>query len=185
MEIIKINHETEKIIKRYFITYLILWLSIVNTVLCGWNNRNQTIGRGGGLKVGERNPGVKIGGSERGLKPNTTGRFGPGVKIGVGGTLKPKEIPTATEMTKTTVREPVEKSTNTYTNANNETESKQHPKRLNLQLLLPHKSFGSRDYNKAITTGISSLSKKLDLFKSYEIKAKYKTLQVTPSPTSK
>lgn len=189
MEFIKLDYETKKIIKRYFITYLIFWLSIFNTVLCGWNNRNQTIGRGGGLKIGqrERNSGVTIGGSERGLKPNTTGgRLGSGVKIGVGGTLKPKEIPTVTEMTRTTVREMAEKSTNSYSNGNSSIETINKPlKRLNLQLLLPHKRFGTRDYNRAISAVLTSLTKKLDLFKTYDIDAQYKTLMLTPSPTSK
>lgn len=190
MEIIKLDYETKKIIKRYFITYLIFWLSIFNTVLCGWNNRNQTIGRGGGLKIGqrERNSGVTIGGSERGLKPNTTGgRLGSGVKIGVGGTLKPKEIPTATEMTRTTVREMTDKSTNSYSNGNSSSEINNNKKlpKLNLQLLLPHKRFGARDYNRAITAVLTSMTKKLELFKYYEIDAQYKTLMLTPSPTSK
>ncbi|KAL0270887.1 UNVERIFIED_CONTAM: hypothetical protein PYX00_008159 [Menopon gallinae] len=83
---------TGRTVKLYLTVYLCLWLTIANTVICGWSGRNSS-SRVGGVKIGERDRGfgVKIG--ERQQKVNGTNRASLGVKIG--DATKPKKTSAA------------------------------------------------------------------------------------------
>ncbi|OAD57712.1 hypothetical protein WN48_01555 [Eufriesea mexicana] len=55
-------------------------------------------------------------------------------------------------------------------------------------MMVPHKSFGVREYTKAVTSAMSTLQKssrarKLGLFQHYDIHVKVDTQSLTPSPT--
>lgn len=55
-------------------------------------------------------------------------------------------------------------------------------KELQVGLVVPYKSFGTRDYTKAVTSAISGLQRKLNLFKRYDLKVRYAMKELTPSP---
>lgn len=57
-------------------------------------------------------------------------------------------------------------------------------------MVVPYKSFGAREYAKAVTTATNSLQKstrgpKLGLFQQYDIHVKISMKELTPSPTGK
>lgn len=54
---------------------------------------------------------------------------------------------------------------------------------LNIGIVVPYKSFGVRDYTKAITTTKSLIARKLKLFKTHDIQVHIVMKQMTPSPT--
>lgn len=56
---------------------------------------------------------------------------------------------------------------------------------LHIGLVVPYKSFGTREYTKAVTSAIAGLTRKLTLFRSHELKVHLVMKELTPSPTSK
>lgn len=54
---------------------------------------------------------------------------------------------------------------------------------LNIGIVVPYKSFGVREYTKAITTTKSLIARKLKLFKTHDIQVHIVMKQMTPSPT--
>lgn len=64
------------------------------------------------------------------------------------------------------------------------------PKKLHVGLAVPYKSFAVRDYNRAVTTGISAMTRpssrggfRLSSFRTYELQVHMTMKQLTPSPT--
>ncbi|KAI4486101.1 hypothetical protein M0804_006590 [Polistes exclamans] len=143
--------------------------------------------------------GVKIGMGERG----TTTPRGPlmrgssGVRIGEGGfpnSTRKRIFTTTTTTTTTTIATTTMITTTlqpprfTYPpqssleNANNNTY-------LKVGMMVPYKTFGVRDYTKAVTSAINTLQKstrgpKLGLFQQHGIRVKISMMELTPSPTS-
>ncbi|KAK6632617.1 hypothetical protein RUM43_013385 [Polyplax serrata] len=124
--------------------------------------------------------GVRIGGFDRQHKTNFTGRLGAGVQIGGRDTLKTKEL--SKELSGKSEIGNSERNRSTATEAGASTGVKV----FKLRLLLPYKSFGFREYNKATSSALNSLkrgsAKKLDFFKRYDIETQIETLTMTPSP---
>ncbi|XP_043501790.1 glutamate receptor ionotropic, NMDA 2B isoform X2 [Polistes fuscatus] len=143
--------------------------------------------------------GIKIGMGERG----TTTPRGPlmrgssGVRIGEGGfpnSTRKRIFTTTTTTTTTTIATTTMITTTlppprfTYPpqssleNANNNTY-------LKVGMMVPYKTFGVRDYTKAVTSAINTLQKstrgpKLGLFQQHGIRVKISMMELTPSPTT-
>ncbi|XP_015178929.1 PREDICTED: glutamate receptor ionotropic, NMDA 2B isoform X2 [Polistes dominula] len=144
--------------------------------------------------------GIKIGMGERG----TTTPRGPlmrgssGVRIGEGGfpNSTRKRIFTTTTTTTTTTIATTRMITTTLqpprftyppqssleNNNNNNTY-------LKVGMMVPYKTFGVRDYTKAVTSAINTLQKstrgpKLGLFQQHGIRVKISMMELTPSPTT-
>lgn len=171
--------QTMKQIKVHILLNFLFWMLLANAVMCSWSNRNLNFSRVGG---------VKIGAFDRSYKTNSTGRLGAGVKIGGKGTLKLKEILTEKEVTKPLFENKDSGNSFSHSNIAN-AKQKQEFKVFKLRLLLPYKSFGFREYNKATSSALNTLkrgsAKKLDFFRRYDIETQIETLTMTPSPISK
>ncbi|KAK6630958.1 hypothetical protein RUM44_003130 [Polyplax serrata] len=156
--------------KTHFILFAFVWLSCACTLVASWS-RNFNYSRVGG---------VRIGGFDRQHKTNFTGRLGAGVQIGGRDTLKTKEL--SKELSGKSEIGSSERNRSTATEAGTSTGVKV----FKLRLLLPYKSFGFREYNKATSSALNSLkrgsAKKLDFFKRYDIETQIETLTMTPSP---
>ncbi|ENN73176.1 hypothetical protein YQE_10230, partial [Dendroctonus ponderosae] len=121
----------------------------------------KEVQRGGGLKIGEK------GGR------NASSLRGNGIKIGSGGRgLR--------STTTTTTSVPEEEFIHPPTSPSDRNGGIKH---LNIGIVLPYKSFGVRDYTKAITTTKSLIARKLKLFKSHDIQVHIVMKALTPSPT--
>lgn len=140
------------------ITVLFLTVALALLVVSGgpaWKDRN--IQRGGGLKVGGNSG--KNGSSSR----------GNGIRIGTssGRTIKVS----TTSAPEDHLQSPLSPPT---------TSSKL---MLNVGMVVPYKAFGTREYRKAVSNAESSLSRKLDLFKKYDLHVQTEMKELTPSPT--
>lgn len=115
-----------------------------------------------------------------------TGRVGAGVVIGGKGTLKPKDPFAGKEPSPPLPENEIASPKNL---SPVDERKKQEVKVFKLRLLLPYKSFGFREYNKATSSALNTLkrgsAKKSDFFKRYDIETQIETLTMTPSPISK
>lgn len=133
----------------------------------GWNGQN--VQRGSGIKltsaVGKNGTGAR--GS--GLKLNFSGRGG-GSRVGSTSFPDPWNSSTVVAPTPPIV---------TY-------ESSHHTNELHVGLVVPYKSFGVREYTKAVTSAKAGLQRKLgSLFKRYDLQVHLSMKELTPSPTCK
>ncbi|XP_011697864.1 PREDICTED: uncharacterized protein LOC105455881 [Wasmannia auropunctata] len=133
-----------------------------------------------------REGGIKIG-TGRGTVPKGTsvGRGNSAVRIGEGGRLsnstRQRSFPTTTTTTITPTRFTPQSSVNNSGNNYNITD-------LKVGMLVPYKSFGVREYTRAVTTAINTLQRstrgpKLGLFQRYDLHVKIAMKELTPSPT--
>lgn len=120
----------------------------------------KEVQRGGGLKVG------------LGVGKNATGSRGNGLRIGTGRSGR-------TSTTSTTMAPPEEELVHTPAVPVSPTGLKN----LYVGIVVPYKSFGVREYTKAITSTKHNLQRKLKLFKKYDIKVHIVMKELTPSPT--
>nr|QHN69191.1 ionotropic receptor 10 [Sirex nitobei] len=128
--------------------------------------------------------GIKIGTSERG---NGTKGFGTGTGRGsstvrIGGARNHNSTRQRIVQTTTTTSTP-QPFTHPPSAANTDVTY------LKVGMVVPYKSFGVREYTKAVTTAINTLQKstrypKLGLFQRYDIYVKIDMKELTPSPTA-
>ncbi|XP_035722362.1 glutamate receptor ionotropic, NMDA 2B-like isoform X2 [Vespa mandarinia] len=136
--------------------------------------------------------GVKIGTVERGTTTPRGTRGSSAVRIGEGGfpnsTRKRVTTTTTTVATTTMITTTMPPSRFTYTpqssvgNNHNNTY-------LKVGMMVPYKTFGVRDYTKAVTSAINMLQKstrgpRLGLFQHHDIYVKISMMELTPSPTT-
>ncbi|KOC67488.1 hypothetical protein WH47_11667 [Habropoda laboriosa] len=152
---------------------LVLFLSVAGSL------QTSGVTRGGS--------GIQIGTSERGTHSKGTGLLGgrgeSGVKLGVA------RFPNSTRQrpfitTTTTTPQPQIK----FTHAPHSADKKYNITTLRVGMLVPHKSFGVREYTKAVTSAVHLLQKstrgpKMRLFERYDIHVKVAMKSLTPSPT--
>nr|XP_033340266.1 glutamate receptor ionotropic, NMDA 2B isoform X2 [Megalopta genalis] len=126
--------------------------------------------------------GIQIGNSDRRpqIKESGYGRGG-GVRLGEGRfPNSTRQRPYTTTTTTTTSLPPLKITHAPHTDNIAD---------LNVGMLVPHKSFGVRDYIKAVTYAVNLLQKstrgrKLSLFERYDIHVKVSMQELTPSPTA-
>ncbi|XP_076271906.1 glutamate ionotropic receptor NMDA type subunit 2 [Rhynchophorus ferrugineus] len=142
------------------LTIFALNLLVVSVVSGGpaW----KEVQRGSGLKVGEK------GGR------NTSSSRGNGIKIGSSSRGMRSTTTTTTVL-------PEEDHIHPPTSPSERNGGITH---LNIGMVVPYKSFGVRDYTKAITTTKSLISRKLKMFKTHDIQVHIVMKQMTPSPTA-
>nr|KAF7426887.1 hypothetical protein H0235_006581 [Vespula pensylvanica] len=136
--------------------------------------------------------GVKIGTGERGTTTPRGTRGSSAVKIGEGGfpnstrkrVLMTTSTTTAPTTTITTTMLP---SRFTYT-PQSSVGNNHNSTYLKVGMMVPYKTFGVRDYTKAVTSAINMLQKstrgpRLGLFQNHDIHVKISMMELTPSPT--
>ncbi|KZC10023.1 hypothetical protein WN55_01743 [Dufourea novaeangliae] len=129
--------------------------------------------------------GIQIGTSDRSTHAKGSSIRGSGVRLGEGRFPNSTRQRTFTSTT-TTIPPPLLR----FTNAPHSTEGNSHTiTYLKVGMLVPHKSFGVRDYTKAVTSAVNTLQKstrgpKLKLFERYDIHVKVAMKELTPSPTN-
>lgn len=122
----------------------------------------KDVQRGAGLKVG------------LGVGKNASSTRGNGLRIGTGRAGR-------TSTTTSTAAPPEEDAVHTPAAP---TSSSSGAKHLYVGIVVPYKSFGVREYNKAISSTKHNLKRKLELFKKYnDIKVHIVMKELTPSPT--
>ncbi|KAL2726473.1 hypothetical protein V1478_006751 [Vespula squamosa] len=137
--------------------------------------------------------GVKIGTIERGTTTPRGTRGSSGVKIGEGGfpnsTRKRVLMTTTTTTTAptTTITTTMLPSRFTYT-PQSSVGNNHNSTYLKVGMMVPYKTFGVRDYTKAVTSAINMLQKstrgpRLGLFQNHDIHVKISMMELTPSPT--
>ncbi|KAK0168070.1 hypothetical protein PV327_001908 [Microctonus hyperodae] len=156
---------------------------------------NRGLGFFGGRDVVRGESGVKIGTNERGtlsrglgLSRGGSGR-GSGVRLGEGrGNITRQRPPPFTSTSSTTTTTPQHH----FTHAPPSSAGGNSPNitYLKVGMVVPYKSFGVREYTKAVTTAISALQRstrgpKLELFQRYDIHVLITMKELTPSPTGK
>ncbi|KAL0131041.1 hypothetical protein PUN28_002555 [Cardiocondyla obscurior] len=130
-----------------------------------------------------REGGIRIG-SGRGTAPKgiNMGRGNSAVRIGEGGRLsnatRQRSFPTTTTTTTVPTRFTPQSSVGNSFNITS----------LNVGMLVPYKSFGVREYTRAVSSAISALQRstrgpRLGLFQRYDIRVKIVMKELTPSPT--
>ncbi|XP_076386333.1 glutamate ionotropic receptor NMDA type subunit 2 isoform X3 [Megachile rotundata] len=140
---------------------------------------------GGVTRGGSR---IQIGTSERGTHSKGTGLFGGrgqgAIKLGEGRfpnstrQFRPFTTTTTTPMPMKSTQAPQTSDKNRYNITY-----------LEVGMVVPHKSFGVREYTKAVTSAVHSLQKstrgpKLRFFERYDIHVKVSMKALTPSPTA-
>ncbi|XP_066592276.1 glutamate receptor ionotropic, NMDA 2B isoform X2 [Prorops nasuta] len=137
-----------------------------------------------GTRIGSS---IKIGSSDRSSLGRGIGRGNSSVRLGEGrlhNTTRLRNFPT-TSTTSTTVG-PHPRFTYAPHSA---TVNNHNTTILKVGMIVPYKSFGVRDYTKAVTTAISTLQKstrgpRLGLFQHYDIHVRIAMKELTPSPTA-
>ncbi|XP_023245699.1 glutamate receptor ionotropic, NMDA 2B-like [Copidosoma floridanum] len=146
-----------------------------------------SLGTSRGQRIGST---IKIGKTDRGSSGHaSTGRGSSGIKIGEGvkllNTTRVTRPVLTTSMTSTGIpmayasQQPLENTTaGEFTNGT---------KLLKVGLAVPYKSFGSREYTKAVSKVVNALQKStkrpnLSLFQHYDIFVKVAMQELTPSP---
>ncbi|XP_076634854.1 glutamate ionotropic receptor NMDA type subunit 2 isoform X2 [Colletes latitarsis] len=128
--------------------------------------------------------GIQIGTSDRGTHTKGLGfGRGGGVKLGEG------RFPNSTRQrftTTTTTRSPPPRITHAPHSSEGNSPNITY---LKVGMMVPHKSFGVREYTKAVTSAVNTLQKstrgpKLRLFERYDIHVKVAMKALTPSPTA-
>ncbi|KAK2585551.1 hypothetical protein KPH14_010190 [Odynerus spinipes] len=154
---------------------------LMTPVLAGL--QSGTVTRGGS--------GIKIGTSDRGTMTSRGygTRGSSGVRIGEGrlsnSTRQRAYTTTTTTTTTTTAMAPSRFTYAPQSSVGNDYNISY----LKVGMMVPYKSFGVRDYTKAVTTAINTLQKstrgpKLGLFQRYDIHVKISMKELTPSPTT-
>lgn len=132
----------------------------------GWNG--QSVQRGSGIKLAS------------GLGKNGTNSRGSGLKLnfaGRGGGARTTNIPEFGNFSTTVL------PTAAVIHVD---ESAHHSSNLHVGLVVPYKSFGVREYTKAVTSAKSGLQRKLGrLFRKYDLQVHLSMKELTPSPTCK
>ncbi|KAF5306117.1 hypothetical protein FQA39_LY09095 [Lamprigera yunnana] len=141
--------------------FAVLFLTVALALLVvsggpAWKDRN--VQRGGGLKVGGN------------TTKNTTTTRGNGIRVGS----------SSGRIVTTTPPEGIEED-HIQSPINPPTSSSKLI--LSVGMVVPYKSFGTREYRKAVSNAESSLSRKLDLFKKYDLQVQTVMKELTPSPT--
>ncbi|XP_015588482.2 uncharacterized protein LOC107264589 isoform X2 [Cephus cinctus] len=139
-----------------------------------------------GSTVMRAGSGIKIGTNERGTgsRGSRTGtvRGNSGVRIGEGrihNSTRQRIIPST----------PVPPPPQLFTHAPAAVHSdSQNITYLKVGMMVPYKSFGVREYTKAVTTALNNLQKstrgpRLGLFQRYDIHVRIDMMELTPSPT--
>ncbi|XP_036141844.1 glutamate receptor ionotropic, NMDA 2B isoform X5 [Monomorium pharaonis] len=135
----------------------------------------STITREGGIKIGSGRGSIS--------KGTNQGRGSSAVRIGEGGRLsnatRQRSFPTTTTTTTTPTRFTPQSSVGNNYNITD----------LKVGLMVPYKSFGVREYTRAITTAISTLQRstrgpRLGFFQRHDLHVKIETKELTPSPTT-
>lgn len=147
---------------------VILSTILLAVVYGGWNG--QSVQRGSGIKLATA------------VGRNGTGARGSGLKLnfsGRGGGSRTTSIPdlwnSSTILLSTPASIPYETNVE---NSNSNT--------LHVGLVVPYKSFGVREYTKAVTSAKAGLSRKLGrLFRHYGLQVHLSMKELTPSPTCK
>ncbi|XP_020280170.1 glutamate receptor ionotropic, NMDA 2B isoform X3 [Pseudomyrmex gracilis] len=129
--------------------------------------------REGGIKITGRTP-----------PPKSTGRGYSGVQLGSGrisNATRQRPFPTTT----TTTIAPSYGLPSKSSITNNQS----FVTNLKVGMMVPHKSFGTREYTRAVTTAINTLQRstrgpKLGLFERYDLHVKLAMKELTPSPTA-
>ncbi|XP_011261455.1 glutamate receptor ionotropic, NMDA 2B isoform X4 [Camponotus floridanus] len=130
-----------------------------------------------------REGGIKIG-AGRGTAPKgiNVGRGNSAVRIGEGrlsNTTRQRSFPTTT----TTTSAPPARFTPQSSVGNNHNVTD-----LKVGMMVPYKSFGQREYTRAVTTAISALQRsrgpRLGFFQRYDLHVKIAMKELTPSPTA-
>lgn len=138
----------------FFLTILI---AVVVSGGPAW--KDQNVQRGSGLKIGQ-------GGAK-----NTTSSRGNGIRLGSGN---------RGSRTTTTTTPPEEDHIQTPSTPTFSTGLSQ----LHLGMVVPYKSFGVREYTKAVTSAKYNVARKLpELFKKYDLSVHTTMKELTPSPT--
>ncbi|CAG9821742.1 unnamed protein product [Phaedon cochleariae] len=140
-------------------TKVVVLLSVLIVVVVSAGPAWKEVQRGGGLKVG----------SERGK--NSSASRGNGLKIG--GSTRGFRSTTASAPEEDHIQAPTLPSIPPGIMD------------LHVGLVVPYKSFGTREYTKSVTSAKAYVSRKLKLFKHYDIKVHYVMKQMTPSPTGR
>ncbi|KAK4877546.1 hypothetical protein RN001_010052 [Aquatica leii] len=141
--------------------FAVLFLTVAFALLVvsggpAWKDRN--VQRGSGLKVGGN------------TTKNTTSSRGNGIRVGSSsGRIVTTIPPEATE------EDHIQSPLNPPTSSSKLI--------LSVGMVVPYKSFGTREYRKAVSNAESSLSRKLDLFKKYDLQVQTVMKELTPSPT--
>lgn len=132
----------------------------------GWNG--QSVQRGSGIKLTSS------------LGKNGTGARGSGLKLnfsGRGGGSRSTTLPELLNMSTPIAPTPPVIHVNDNT---------PHSTNLHVGLVVPYKSFGVREYTKAVTSAKSGLQRKLGrLFRKYDLQVHLSMKELTPSPTCK
>lgn len=152
--------------KMNFICFsLMLLIAVVVSGGPAW--KDQNVQRGGGLKIGQ-------GGSK-----NVTGTRSNGLRLSSIGRVS-RSTTTTTPPFEEYIQTPATSSSNNNINNNN------HNKQLYIGLVVPYKSFGTREYTKAFTQTKNILVRKLvNMFKYYELQYHTVMKELTPSPKGK
>ncbi|EEB15819.1 hypothetical protein Phum_PHUM390640 [Pediculus humanus corporis] len=143
-----------------------------------WTNRKFNVSRVGGVKIGT---------FDRSYKTNYTSGRGGGMGTGGTGGVKIGNVKPIITSGKEILPDigPNNRKSNSDGNAVYQ-RNKQEVILFKLRLLLPYKSFGFREYNKATSSALNILkrgtTRKLDFFKRYDIETQIETLTMTPSP---
>lgn len=148
-----------KTVKVLFIFFLTLW----NHQIAHANWNEKSVQRGTGIKLNSATTKNGTGSRGSGLKLNFAGRSGGR------STTSPPDYYNSTIITNSP---PI-----IVNNASS--------KNLNVGLVVPYKSFGYREYTKAITLAKAGLQRKLVRFRNYELTVHLSMKELTPSPTGK
>ncbi|KYN43864.1 hypothetical protein ALC56_01734 [Trachymyrmex septentrionalis] len=129
-----------------------------------------------------REGGIKVGNRGSISKSINVGRGNSAVRIGEGSRLsnstRQRSFPTTTTTTTTPTRFTPQSSVGNNYNITD----------LKVGMMVPYKSFGVREYTRAVTTAINTLQRstrgpRLGLFQRYDLHVKIAMKELTPSPT--
>lgn len=140
---------------------VVFFLTILIAVVVSGGPAWKEIQRGSGLKIGQSSG------------KNSTGSRGNGIRVGTG---------IRVFRTTTTINPPEEERT--YISSAPTTYGDLPV--LHVGMVVPYKSFGTREYTKAATLAKYNLQRKLiTLFKKYDLQTHIVMKEMTPSPTGK
>ncbi|XP_044261867.1 glutamate receptor ionotropic, NMDA 2B isoform X2 [Tribolium madens] len=147
---------SSKILNMNVVVFL---LNVLIVVVVSGGPAWREVQRGGGLRVGS------------GAGKNSSSSRGNGIRVG--GSTRGVRITTTMMPEGDQVSQPTATATSNH----------QHTP-LNVGMVLPSKSFGVREYTKAVTSAKYNLQRKLRLFKHHDIKVHIVMKELTPSPTA-
>lgn len=148
-----------KTVKVLFLIFLTLWNH--RTAHANWNEKS--VQRGTGIKLNSA------------TTKNGTGSRGSGLKLNFAGRSGGRSTTSSPDYYNSTI------GTNSPPIIVNNASAKN----LNVGLVVPYKSFGYREYTKAITLAKAGLQRKLVGFRNYELTVHLSMKELTPSPTGK